>query len=195
MFLGDSKLSFDQQRQSREEVERLTAPSAVNVLNLPRGILKTPHIYLKVCHFPVQSPGVRRQWRPPSRGQMSLSSDYCRSERLLFAGMRLNLRNVTSAGCKGALQCQKVSVQVFKVPCRFHLKRPRPYGARQSQSFVHNCSMNRRTASFMDLNRIFAVITIPLFDASSKKAVSRIENYKSQLQRFFSICGPPVLCY
>lgn len=168
MFPGDSKLSFDQQRQSLEEVERLTARSAVNALNLPRGILKTPHIYLKVCHFPGKFPGVRRQWRS-SRGQMSLSSDYWRRERLLFAGMRLNLRNVTSAGCKGALQCQKVSVQVFKVPGRFHLKPPRQYGARQSKSFVHNCSMNRRTTSFMDLNWIVTVITIPLLMPPPRK--------------------------
>lgn len=46
-------------------MERLTAPSAVNALNLPRGILKT-HIYLKVCHSPVKSPGGWAEWAPPT---------------------------------------------------------------------------------------------------------------------------------
>lgn len=181
MFPGDSKLSFDQHRQSRKEVERLTAPSAVNALNLPRGILKTPHIYLKVCHFPVKFPGGWAEGAPPT--VTPLPGPNIAEQRILplwaasFCG--LNLRNVTSAGCKCALQCQKVSVQVFKVPCRFHLKRPLQYGARHSKSFVHNCSMNRSKASFMDLNRIvITVITIPLFDASSKKAVFLLENYK-----------------
>lgn len=126
----------------------MTAPSAVNALNLPRGIRKTPHL-LKSLPFSSKVPrGLSRVTvTPPSWGQMSLSSDYCCCERLLFAGMRLNPRNVTSAGRKCALQCQKVSVQVFKVPCRVHLKRPSQYGARQSKSFVHNCWLNRRTTS------------------------------------------------